>query len=62
MRIQEQTIKDYYDSLSLEQRKAAFVEMADFLQYNEALWYSEELHEIYWDADGKRLGGYAESE
>lgn len=62
MKISEQVIKEYYDSLSLEQRKTAFVEMADFLQYYEALWLEEERKEIYWDANGERLGGYVDSE
>lgn len=51
-----ENIKDYYNSLTEEQKFEAFKNMVYELEMGESISYSEDRKELYWDNTGDPLG------
>lgn len=54
--IEFETVLNYYNSLSNDEKKTAFTQMVQELIMCETLCYSDETNEIYWDSCGIKLG------
>ncbi|MBK9497308.1 MAG: hypothetical protein IPO08_22870 [Xanthomonadales bacterium] len=49
-------VREFYNGLTDDEREAAFLTMVDYLTEADALHYSTERQEVFWDAHGGKLG------